>query len=279
MDDEQPYSTCGIIITSVPKSAEPEKRPLALLYRMEKPSFGLDLAKTLEQQGIKVQWVKLEEQISSKEGEDIDMYQGYDIISLIDLEGPFFADIPEATYNTFIKFLSRRRDGLLWLTRSAQVKCTDPRYGIGLGLFRTIRNELSLELWSVEVDDLSSSSVSCVLSIYQKFQSRPSIDLDRSTDTEYAILNGAVYTGRYHWISPREELESHGAENPKQMVVGNFGQLNSLHWIQHDTNTLQDNEVEVEVKSAGVNFKVSFNVGGGLFAIYDGESLLEETES
>ena len=62
---------------------------------------------------------------------------GQDVISMLDLDGPFFHDISAAQYQAFKDFFSRLGDsGVMWITEMCQMSCKDPRYGQTLGLIR-----------------------------------------------------------------------------------------------------------------------------------------------
>lgn len=249
-NDESLYRISSHIITTA-HEASSKPRKTIFIYKTFRHSFGIQLATELEKNGHQVEWVQL--------SHEIDCDEATDVVSAIDLEGPLFADICSQDYEIFMSFVQKLKSGLLWLTRSAQIGCTDPRYGIGLGLFRTIRNELSMEFWTLELDNLDGHSVAAALSVMGKFHERPVNDIGRKLDTEYVCQQGVVQVGRYHWTSLDEELLSKGSKDPKQLVIGRYGLLNSMHWVKLAPCSLQDNEVEVSICSVGLNFRVGYS--------------------
>lgn len=247
LDDEPPYQICGHIITTA-LGPPPEPKKIIFIYNAFKHPFGIELADSLEKRGEQVEWIQLSDEIETPEAAHI--------ISAIDLEGPYLAEISRKDFDVLLRFLQQLKDGLLWLTRAAQVGCNHPDYGIGLGLFRTIRNELSTQLWTLELDELNEVSISGAISVFDKFRLRPSDDTARRLDTEYICQQGAILVGRYHWISAQDELISRNSSSPKQVVVDQYGIINSMHWIEQPKSDVREDEVEVQIYSVGLNFRV-----------------------
>jgi hypothetical protein len=84
-----------------------------------------------------------------------------DIVVIMDMhnEQPFVHDMDEVRYQQFKEFIARNASSkILWVTGAAQIKCLNPRYGMLLGLARTIRTEYSAELATLELDDFGASS-------------------------------------------------------------------------------------------------------------------------
>jgi hypothetical protein len=217
-----------------------------------------------------------------------------DIISILDLERskPFLVDISPEEYRRFqsmILGLQENNDGcsgFLWLTRSSQVGCLEPGYAEILGLARTLRNELALDFGTVELDaDLKAVSearrleaLDATFNVFRKFQSRLSRKLTSGADAsdgavhpdyEYAIVDGTVCIPRYHWFSVKDSLsDSSGSETETNTVVpiglqiGKRGSLKSLQWTALSPNPedLRGNEVVVEARAVGMNFKVRFHI-------------------
>ncbi|KFY93047.1 hypothetical protein V500_03938, partial [Pseudogymnoascus sp. VKM F-4518 (FW-2643)] len=141
---------------------------------------------------------------------------------------------------------------MLWLTRPAQLCCVDPRYGLVIGLARTIRSELLLRFSTLELQNLDATSVEAVVAVYQKFQGRsPSSDYE--VEPEFAVHDGVVHTGRYNWISVSKELEPLPHDNkPKSLAIGQYGLVDSLHWVQRELATMQ---AKMDIRCVGMNFR------------------------
>ncbi|KFZ19179.1 hypothetical protein V501_00783 [Pseudogymnoascus sp. VKM F-4519 (FW-2642)] len=246
LDDEAPrHINAHIVSTAVGTTTS--ARGVTILYGAEKHPFARDLALRLEEAGIGVVWVKLGDHKNIPE---------QDIISTVELDGPYFHDISAEGYESFKDFLSKLKVGVLWCTRPAQLECTDPRYGATLGLARTIRLELLLDFTTIELQNLDASALDATLAVFKKFQGRSSSG-DYAFEPEFAVHDGTVYTGRFHWVSASEELESRVTEkDPKRLTIGQYGSIDSLRWIQHEApTTLEPDEVEIDIRCVGLNFR------------------------
>ncbi|RDA94924.1 hypothetical protein CP533_0174 [Ophiocordyceps camponoti-saundersi (nom. inval.)] len=246
LDDDEPYCTCAHM-TSRAVAATPSKpETVVMLYRHERNEFACGLADIWAGDGIDVRWAQL-----GNYNEDFADVEH--VISTVDLEGPFFHDLAEPDYTAFMSFLSSLKRGVLWLTRSAQIACTDPRYGLVNGVARTVHLELSIDFWTAELQSLDVKTTTAVLSIARKFFDRtPS---SRGMDTEYAVHDGIVRIARCHWTSVAGALEPEKDEGcARQMVVGQYGVLDSLKWIRREPQTLEELDVEVDIRCVGLNF-------------------------
>lgn len=248
-DDDESYHLNGVIISS---AIEPtvSAKSVVLLYNTEKHSFALDLASQLEREGYSICWRKLTDQVDLVETAD------WDIISTIDLEGPYLDEVSEKAYNILISYISSMRSGILWLTRSSQMECDDPRYGLITGFARCIRTELSLDFATMELQVLDSKSVSSVAAVFQKFRERSS-SANFDPEAEYVLHSDVIHVARYRPVSVVNELEEVLRDDePKHLKIGQFGQLSSLAWAQKKSTKVKPGEVEVEIHYVGLNFRV-----------------------
>lgn len=247
LDNETPrHVNAHIVSTAVGESASMQS--VTMLYGEEKHPFARELALRLEQAGTAILWVKL--------GDHQDIPK-QDVISTVEMDGPYFHGISAERYAMFKDFLSKSKVGVLWCTRSAQMDCTDPRYGTTIGLARTLRLELLMDFTTIELQNLDDLAVDATLAVFNKFQGRSSSG-DYDFEPEFAVHDGTVYTGRFHWVSAAEELQSRVAESdPKRLTIGRYGSIDSLRWIQHAApTTLKDDEVQLDVSCIGLNFRV-----------------------
>ncbi|KAE8141770.1 polyketide synthase [Aspergillus pseudotamarii] len=200
-----------------------------------------------------------------------------DVVSLLDIEGPFFDNISDSDLIAFQKFVSGcKSTGILWITRSIQLKCADPRFGLVLGLARTIRSELAVEMGTVEFEYFDQASWTALESIYRKFQARDKTD-STNTDFEFVHQDGKILTSRYKRHTPEEILTLQSSSISSDAVglrIEAFGRLNSLAWVPLDKpDDLQGDQVEINVHSAGLNFKDLLCAQGILDARKDGLGL------
>ncbi|RCI16826.1 hypothetical protein L249_1723 [Ophiocordyceps polyrhachis-furcata BCC 54312] len=247
LDDDEPYCTCAHMTSrAVAAAAAAKPETVVMLYRHEKNEFACGLADIWARGGIDVRWAQL-----GNHGEDLVGVEH--VISAVDLEGPFFHDLAETDYQAFMALLKKLQRGVLWLTRPAQIACIDPRYGLVNGVARTVRVELSLDFWTAELQGLDETTTAAVLSIARKFFSRPS--LSRGMDTEYAVHDGIVRVARCHWSSVAGALEpAKDGGCARQLVVGQYGVLDSLTWIRAEEQTVGELDVEVDIRCVGLNF-------------------------
>ncbi|RCI09633.1 hypothetical protein L249_4165, partial [Ophiocordyceps polyrhachis-furcata BCC 54312] len=187
---------------------------------------------------------------------------GQDAVVLVDVTSPFFHDLDASklsAFQSFVNQLQLSHAGALWVTRSSQLSCGDARFSSSLGVVRTTRSELGLELATCEMDDVGDDDVERVVDVFDKFHGR----LDGEMELEYAIKDDTVYVGRMLPFFMEQELESLGrsdldSDGPPvlQLEVGTRGLLDSLVWkAGAKRRLLGRDEVEVEVDTAGVSHK------------------------
>jgi NADPH:quinone reductase-like Zn-dependent oxidoreductase len=185
------------------------------------------------------------------------------VISVLDFEqeGPFIADIMPQNYALFKAFVMRLHasSGILWLTKACQIQCTEPQYAQIIGLARTLRNELALDIATLELDrDVGNAeTVRAICQVYRKFQHRRK-DGDIDPEYEYAFANGSLQIPRFHWISVADELAISPSEDttPMRLEIGKRGSLKGLQWVPQTPHVeLAGNEVVVQVQAVGMNFK------------------------
>ncbi|UKZ71288.1 putative secondary metabolism biosynthetic enzyme [Trichoderma atroviride] len=181
-----------------------------------------------------------------------------DVISLLDLHDTMFFEMSENAFNAWQRYIGKfpAGKGLLWVTGHAQVGSQDPRYATTIGATRNIRSELSLDFATLELD-LDKFDAEAVLSVFKRFRNRVKDD-EFDPDWEYAIVNGSVMVPRYQWINA-EELSSKEAHvefnSPKKLEIARMGQLQTLRWIEDEIIPLQADQVEIEPRAVGMNFK------------------------
>ena len=205
------------------------------------------LCRRLQSKGYKVDFRQLDEELPVSQ----------DVISLLDLRGPFFQDIDDSRLKAFQRLLERLgQSGLLWVTRPSQVYCHDPSYAQVIGAGRAIRTEMLLDFGTCEVDDFDSS-LDSIIDVFAKFQTRQE-DESLKPDYEYAIVDGKIHVGRVHPFAQQDELLSEAScEDQLFLDMAKPGRLSSLQWNLRAAKSVAKNEVEVEVYAAGLNFRVS----------------------
>jgi malonyl CoA-acyl carrier protein transacylase len=205
-------------------------------------------------------------------GVTVDLYQfgcestpvaGQDILAVMDIERPFFHDMTEVDYESFKGLLAEVQGaaGILWVTGAAQVKCRDPRYGVALGLARTLRNETEIEIGTLELDRFDEMAWDALAGVLAEFQSRPLRDdpvaSEFKPNLEWAFADGMVHVGRFHWTSVNKELVALGAiGSVRKLDFSKRGLLSSLYWRQYEPPvSLIGNMVTIQTRAVGLNFK------------------------
>ena len=180
-----------------------------------------------------------------------------DIISLLDLSASFFDKISAQKLVAFQRYVGGLESaGMLWATRSSQVGCKDPCYSQVLGVARTIRSELVIDFATFKIDTVNDGALEALFEVFGKFQTRtegPEVD----PDWEFALFEGAINISRYNWISVSRRLWVNSKEElPRKFEIGKSGLLQSLRWVQGRPIILIHDQVEIEPRAVGLNFKV-----------------------
>ena len=183
-----------------------------------------------------------------------------DVVALLDMNGPFLETLDSDSFDAFKTFLENLDgSGILWITQPSQIRCKDPRYAQTIGMARTLRSELLIDFATCEVDEINNSAALFVR-ILAKFQMRSQSDLLRS-DFEYSIIDSVVHVGRYFPFVLSDELLCSEQSDRLVLDVEIPGRISTLHWSRKPAlPSLQPDEVEVEVHSVGLNFRVIFRI-------------------
>ncbi|KXJ86841.1 KR domain-containing protein [Microdochium bolleyi] len=221
-----------------------------------------------------------------------------DIISVLDLPRPFLDDIDSSAYQAFKNLMmtvSSSHAGIFWLTRPTQLRSSDPRWSQIQGVSRVLRSELALDLATCEVDTLDDDTCPVVERVFAKFMRRRSDDQEgMDPDYEYVIdQHGEVLIPRIYPFRLSGELESIEYTTPissldpstsssasssssvssravrpsARLEIAKPGRLSSLRWVAHDVGDLSDDELLVEPKAVGMNFKDILGVMGVIDAV------------
>ena len=250
LNDKLPEYTSATIIASPPARDQLTGTSVSLLSEQPDGPVAAAVSMALNSHGFAAELVSLADDPKQ------------DVISILDLEreGPFIAGIAPENYALLKGLVTRlQAPSILWLTKACQIHCTEPQYAQILGLARTLRNELDMDFATLELDDPSSAdAIDAVCKVYQKFQHRTK-DGHVDPEYEYAFFNGSVHIPRFHWISVANGLAINPSkgETSKRLEIGKRGSLKSLHWVdQPPYAELIENEVSIEVRAVGMNFKV-----------------------
>ena len=239
------------MLTRPSRVAIPVASRLTLLYRGENsPELPMVLAlcKKFSDSGTGIDLHTLKEPLPLDQ----------DIISLLEIEQPFFDRISEADFASFkdiVRGVGTRN--VLWVTRSAQLTTKNPSFGLCLGLSRTLRQELGLNIATLELCDACVESMSVVRSVWARFQARVNEDWIDS-EYEFAIKNGVVHVGRYQPFNVLRDLghsADHNVVENWELDIGTRGLWQTLVWRPTKKRTIGREEVLISPRCAGINFK------------------------
>ena len=180
-----------------------------------------------------------------------------DVVALLDMSAPFLEAPDSNTFDAFKTFLENLDgSGILWITQPSQTRCKDPRYAQTIGTARALRSELLIDFATCEVDEINKS-VALLLAILAKFQRRSQSDFLRP-EFEYSINDGVVHVGRYFPFVLSDELLCSEENDRLVLDVEIPGRISTLHWSRKPAlPQLQPDEVEIDVYSVGLNFRVT----------------------
>ncbi|THC95045.1 hypothetical protein EYZ11_005483 [Aspergillus tanneri] len=249
-DNEVPYQMTATML-SRPQTvhSSSHRTKIGLLYRSSVTQWGRILERELSIRGYEVYWHTLHQT----------PYRESQVISLLDLEGPFFEDLSSDEFSLFQTYLSKLTGGhILWVTKSLQMACEDPRFALVLGTARTIRQEMGHDMSTLEIDNLNSGAEKFVIEILEKLRTQKE-NRSKKPDYEFALQDGTVHVGRYAWSF----LKQHAAAatktlGPRVVDIDTHGVLETLTWALGDTVPQQmgEEDVEVDIKYVGLNFRV-----------------------
>ncbi|KAJ5887882.1 type I iterative PKS [Penicillium taxi] len=249
--NDRPLSLVAVLLSRT-KAADVDVTggQIGLIYYSQITEWGRDLEKALSFAGYTVKWYTLQETPSA----------GTDLISLLDLEEPFFQYLSADEFVLFQNCISKLAEcHLLWITKSLQIACDDPSFALVLGVARTLRHELSVKFATIEIDQFDTIATTSVLKVFQhlKVQSHRSW-LD--PDYEYALQDGKVLLPRFQWSSLDQQLASVPHLSAARSLDIKFnGIFDSLTWAISMSPVsppdLKEGEVEIDMKYVGMNFR------------------------
>ncbi|KAH6951861.1 hypothetical protein DER45DRAFT_529184 [Fusarium avenaceum] len=246
-DDEESHAHCALIVASKEPPASAKPTSVSLLAQDPEGQIASTVAATLNRSGWSVSYHRLGDHVPEDQA----------IISCLDLEAAFFEDIPKDKF-TALQNLARSAGTrtILWLIPPTQANCFNPSSGQTLGVTRTLRSELGLNLYTLEVDPQGGFFGPSVLKTFERVMRDQDIE-NLEPDREYIVKDGVICVGRYQPIPLIEGVadESSGVKNMKKLHINQPGILDTMEWkIITLPNVLAQDEVEIEVRSASLNF-------------------------
>jgi hypothetical protein len=169
-----------------------------------------------------------------------------------------------------LKHLAQQRCRLLWVTSGA---AADPTKAAITGLLRTLRAEEQLNLITLDVESPTGENTAASIALCLNQICRPepaSKPESQPTDYEFVEQRGIIHISRLRpnkiltdlqndSVSSRktETLDLHDCKTTVQLQCERLGNLDAIHFVEMapEPLPLQDGYLEVEIYTAGVNYK------------------------
>ncbi|KAK5659385.1 hypothetical protein OQA88_1478 [Cercophora sp. LCS_1] len=181
---------------------------------------------------------------------------GRDIVAVLDVDQPFLHDVTESQWARFKALMEEIEDsGVLWVSGASQINCKDPRYGMMLGLARVVRTEYEIDFATLELDRFDGAGWDAISAVLGEFQTR-SDDGEFKPQLEWALADGVVHVGRFHWMSVNNDLAASAPlATARKLDISKRGFLGTLHWQHFEPPKLAPGWIKIQNKAVGLNFK------------------------
>ncbi|KAK4213197.1 lovastatin nonaketide synthase [Rhypophila decipiens] len=273
-DNEAPFQACATMLCdAAPLVPEQQGQSnVVLLYRSDEDALPETVAQyqiDLTEAGCTVSLTNF------NDGEVVQIPHGWDVISLLDLQGPFLDNISGRNLTKLLNLVSKVETvNTIWVTGLCSINVKDPRYAQILGLARTVRSERHISLTTVEVDDFAHPAAPPkIVQLYHEHVTKPDGNSELDPDYEFAVLDGVVHSSRYHWFSVPQALSRANkvTTTDKVLMVGQKGMIDSLRWEDNHMidRPLGPGEVSIRPHTVGVNFRDVLQTQG----VVDGDDL------
>ncbi|RYP70869.1 hypothetical protein DL769_004844 [Monosporascus sp. CRB-8-3] len=258
LDSPEPFHLSTIMVAKSRRTRSPSKR-VAILHGDGGSHESEPLVRRLEAEGFRVSRCTLNEALPEAQ---------HDVISLLDRKSPFFEGISSTTFDNFktlLKRLDSSGSGMFWVTMPSQTHCPDPRYATVVGVARTIRSEMGIDFATCETDNVDSSTLDLesVANVFRRFHEREA-DGGLDPDFEYAISKGVTRVNRFFPFNLEEDGNASETLAEAILNIGRPGRLDTLYWASHQTRIPTENEIEVEIHAAGLNFRDVLTATGAI---------------
>ena len=185
--------------------------------------------------------------------------------------GSFLLDLDERKLDV-LKSIFAQAEGVLWITFSGSGNTDNAGAGAVTGLVRTLRSEsggMNYVTCDVETEDLSKPALAQVISKLFAMTFSKSYLGSSVRDLEFAVRNGRIMIPRLveDKSANQDIMTETSRRKPEEqplwqensclcLDMGHVGLLDTFQFIHSDrcSNEIHDDEVEIEVKTVGLNF-------------------------
>jgi hypothetical protein len=238
----------GFTLLSSAKVNLDDKPAVSLLVADTPGSWAISISDKLTLQGHEVRWTTLHQELPTNEW----------IVILLDLDGPYLHNATAENFIALQSFLTKLADRhrTLWVTRTSQLSCEDPRFGLIFGLARTLRQEQMLDISTFETSRYDEQAADALSNVLEKLMiSRSHADVEPEYEFSY---RDEVLIARCHWGTSEDKMfTSQPREGTaRKLAVGSFSQVDTLEWAPYELSGLPASSVEIEMHYIGLNFRV-----------------------
>lgn len=198
-------------------------------------------------------------------------------VFLSELHQPFLTTLTPTQFSALQTLLTSVQ-GVLWVVRGAYYRSANPDANMVTGLSRTIRSETALKFATLDLDAKDPlSEADTIGAIMRVFMFVFGLDSIATDELEFMERRGVFYTPRIVHDTEMDEYV-HKQTNPSileptpfggedralRMEISTPGALETLHFVDDPTadDALENDEVEIEVRAIGLNFRDSMAAKG-----------------
>ncbi|KAI1738583.1 putative polyketide synthase [Xylaria scruposa] len=252
LDGDAPYHNSAGIIAARGVISKKLCRVTLLCYEPDGPC-STELRQCLETKGVIVDICLF--------GETLPVNQ--EVISLLDLQKPTVCNLDSQGYDILMGYLESHKEVMIWAMPASQIDCQDPRAAMTLGLARTARNELSVNLITVEIDRATSTAVTAekITRIMFRVRARESNSTSLNPDYEYAVADDEILIPRFHWqtmpdaVTHYRKQAGFDDQGLRRIQIDTPGLLRTMSWGEGKIPVPAEGEVLVNTKAVGLNFR------------------------
>lgn len=256
-------ATASEAIDSIaPPMSSPERPGITMVYRATPPPFAQSLAEHIAKSGDMA--------IDTRALADIEDAPYTRFIFLVEIPEPFFLDVTPQEWKLFQSALSRSTSSL-WLTSGNLMDGDRPLSAMISGLAKGMKTENSSLRFSIlDIDHVPGASETELFNLIGQLENRVSDTTRINDDSEFRYKDGILHVSRLtsddilHENSrptASQALETvplkSAKSTPLQLAIEKPGVLSTVYFKQDPefSRSLPADEVEIEVKYAGVNNK------------------------
>ncbi|PWY69919.1 hypothetical protein BO83DRAFT_390036 [Aspergillus eucalypticola CBS 122712] len=159
-DFDAPYRSSATIITRlIAGSTIKPSISLLITDRQSPGNWANTVHSRLTDLGYMVEWTTLADPPTNKKC----------ITVLLDQEVPFLFELTDSDFHALRDYSAQINQCVtLWVTKSTQVTSEDPNFGLGQGFVRSVRQELMIGIYMLEVESFEQNAASALGKIVQK---------------------------------------------------------------------------------------------------------------